>query len=359
MRLLAAALLLASAAPLSAQTMDPSEFPIPAPSTPTAAGPSFAAPHERVKLPSWDGMQTAAGRLLTDFGGGTSAPYGAVAAPASLGALFDGTASLHAPVPVITAPNKKLDGPWTYRFSFGPSRTQYFNTDLHIKTSKVRGTFYGVGLRERTSMEYYEVWKQKNPFNFIDEPTNTMVFSAENTRKKYALNLVVFHPKFLIAGDGLNTDVHFKGEVEGEPVDERVDLNETFGQYQLTKGQLDVQGQFQKIIPIVESRKAGSLQYRPGAGVGVIIGSPYATYINKKKESKEYKGTLAPTGASVSLSNSLTYVFPRDRLSLSFAHDFTAGFMRYTILDGKAVQELVYQNFNVSAGWRLHKGKKR
>lgn len=327
MKLLLAAVLLAAVSPLRAQTTlprfspeEPSALPLPVLSTPTVRAPVSML---RRDTPLFAPSPTLGS--LQDL---------------STGPGFDGA---------------RQDRTWAWRLSMGPMRTSYYGTPLKIRTSAVSLDVSHVALRERHTMHMYKIWEDENPFQFIDEPSNSFLLSAENVKRRYSVNLLVQHPKLLITGEGLNTDVHVNGTIEGQPFESyHYDLNSLYSGYKVTANHYTAFLGIEKIIPVV-SGKLGALTYQPGLYAGIHLG--YSSGIYK---GQSYEGKLGVIGAGVQVDNRLVYHFPKDRVTAALAYHLSASQLKYRFFDGTVAQDLAYQALSFNLGYRLTpKTKKR
>lgn len=265
---------------------------------------------------------------------------------------FDG-AVRGTPPPLVEGERAKGQGEWVLKFRFGPTFTDYYPSDIRLRTSRLQGQLHTVEITERNSMDYYRFWESGHGLKFIDEPSNSFILSAENLKHRFAVNLVVFHPKFLVVSEGTNGSVRFQGTLDGRPVDGRIDLNELFGEYRLTRGLINVQLQFEKIIPLAEG-SGSSLVYAPGVGGGVFLGNSVASYRDPAGgEPRVHTQPYELIGEGFSVSNRLTFSFLQERLSATLAHQLGVAGLSYEVLDGTAEQSLHYQTLTFTIGVKL------
>jgi hypothetical protein len=175
---------------------------------------------------------------------------------------------------------------WTFRFHFGFSRTDYHETDLHIRSSFGNVIVRDVEMHERTSAHHYNPgnWdKVTNAFKWIDEPTNTFTFSME--KKNDVFYLTIFHPKYL------KSILYRKTEVEGETKVEFSDFYESDSFSQVipeghgmiylgnTHMNLVTQIGYGRRIQIFEAPRFGRLTFIPRLDVGVNTGLARSVHI--------------------------------------------------------------------------------
>ncbi len=242
----------------------------------------------------------------------------------------------------------RVDRTWAWRLSMGPMRTSYYNTALKIRTSAVQLDVDNAAIGERHTMHMYKVWEDKNPLQFIDEPSNSFLLSAENLKRRYAVNLLVQHPKFLVTDEGYNTDVRAKGAIDGKPVDSyHYDLGALYPGYKVTANHYLVYLGFEKIVPVA-SGKLGALTYHPGLYAGIHLG-----YSSTWFRGEDYVADLGVIGQGLQVDNRLVYHFPKDRVTAALAYHLNVSKLKYPFVDGTVEQDLNYQALSFNLGYRL------
>lgn len=265
--------------------------------------------------------------------------------------------------PVAMNPEAAAKSKWVLRFTFGPIAVDYFKTDIKIENKYMNLSIKDIKLKQRGNYEAYEVWSNSNGFNplqFIDEATNTGIFSFENQEKGFALNLVISHPKVLIT-DGedprlKNQYADISGTILGKSVDAHMRLNELIPGWRLTYGFMHFKIGAEKIIPLITFRNNSKIKYAPGANVGVYTGGAAVGTITEYDRWSFYHSKEMPfalIGYSGSFSNRITYAFPRDIVTISLIHELTMAHLNYRVYDGRADHDLNNQTINFCVGVKL------
>jgi len=247
------------------------------------------------------------------------------------------------------------DDKWKLGVAFGPRLEKYEPVDVRIKNDRVDVTIKGVEFLQRNSMEYYKFWEAEklgNVFQFIDEPTNQTIITAEKT--DLVVGIKAYHPKTLISlgGDGkpnLNTNVHMQGTVEGKPVDANVNLADTFGAVRLTHKFMNFEAFAQKRFTVAEG-KAGKLTAEVGGGIGVYTGMVNVSY----RDPKDYwnfisynEDKMKPVGGEISLNASVTYMLSGGRVGFGADANITRGKMKYDMMGGTTSHDVKSSSIGV------------
>ncbi len=270
------------------------------------------------------------------------------------------------------------------RLYFGPVRHFYQNTDLRIKLDNGTDfTIHDTPIKERTSMEYYKVWNAKNfgrVFQFIDEPTNTFVLTAQKNKNEYILTYV--HPKYLISwawdepgvGEHHNPLVRISGTHQGQEVDDYTNLATgnsenrnlpIFPEFRNTYRHIQLMVGYGRVFNILESNKGNkiNLNYTPNISVGVHVGKSFVSYAPFENDQQTWysgfdsKNTIQ--GHSLTLGNKIKLSGPKDKFGIFVEHKYNYSKKKYSILDrGTAEHFLNYNSLSIGLHIRLHKGKK-
>jgi len=265
-----------------------------------------------------------------------------------------------------TEPKKDNNG-WKFNFNFGFNRTKYFNTDIHLKSSRINATIKDFEFKERTSAEFYNpsTWKQPmDALRWIDEPTNSFTISAEkNNNIIYA---TAFHPKFL-KKDYQNK--HVIGTVDGIDVDKVIPINKEFDGYNNQPGemhmtrfenthmQMDWQLGYGRRINILNSEKYGSLSYIPSVHAGITTGQHLDVYLKEGKywEYDDYKDKNRIQGPNLSLGNRIQYDYKK--FSVFVENKMTVSHLQHQFLDGTAKYNMKYISTTFGIGFKLFETK--
>ncbi|MFN8578640.1 MAG: hypothetical protein U0354_17570 [Candidatus Sericytochromatia bacterium] len=262
---------------------------------------------------------------------------------------------------------QKDDNKWDFKFQFGYNRTKYFDTEMHLKSSRLDVTVKDFSFKERTSSDFYNPknWEGfQDAFRWIDEPTNSFILNAEN--KNNVLYFTAFHPKFL------KQDYQEKpvtGTVDGVQVDKVMPINEEFDGYnnqpgemhlvrfESTHKQMDWQVGYGRNITLLETQKAGKLVYTPSVHVGVTTGKHLDVYLkpNEYWEFNDYEDKTRIQGANFSVGNRLMYEY--GRFNAFVENRFNFSHLEHQFMDGKAEYNMKYTNTTFGVGMKIFETK--
>jgi len=258
---------------------------------------------------------------------------------------------------------------WKIRFHFGFSRTQYWNTDMHLNSSRVNVLVRDFEFDERTSANYYNPanWTSiDQAFKWIDEPTNTFAFSFE--RDKDVFYFTAFHPKFLKSKD---QQKHVTGTIDGVEVDQVMYLNKPFTGYNNVPGemhlvrfenthyQMDWQIGYGRKLVIFDGEKSGKLSYTPRVDVGLTSGQNYTVYL-KENEYWEYDGFKdrhRVQGVNASIGHRVEY--QRGRVGLHVDQRMVFSRLNQGFMDGTANFNMQYSPITFGVSFDLYTIKKK
>lgn len=263
--------------------------------------------------------------------------------------------------------NKSDDNKWSFKFQFGYNRTKYFDTDMHLKSSRLDVTVKDFSFKERTSSDFYNPknWEGfQDAFRWIDEPTNSFILNAEN--KNNVLYFTAFHPKFLKQD---YQEKHVTGTVDGVQVDKVMPINEEFDGYNNQQGemhlvrfesthkQMDWQVGYGRNITLLETQKAGKLVYTPSVHVGVTSGKHLDVYLkpNEYWEFNDYEDKTRIQGANFSIGNRLMYEY--GKFNAFVENRFNFSHLEHQFMDGKAEYNMKYTNTTFGVGMKIFETK--
>jgi hypothetical protein len=259
---------------------------------------------------------------------------------------------------------------WHIKFFFGYSRAKYLNSDVHVQSTKVNGTFTDFQWKERNSFEYFkleEIKKPGNTFRFIDEPTNT--FGLTLDKGHHVIMFSVFHLKYL--KQKFQT-TQFEGTINGQQVNGMVTEDKAFdGNYQLDPSQMYLrrfENTYWNINPqigygyklnVLGNEKTGKLSYTPYAQVGFMAGTGFTAYKNDQDywTTDGYDQKLQIKGASVSAGQRLDY--QKGVVSVFIDQKFTAAKIDQPFLDGRAKYNLYFAPVTFGFGVEIPTQKKK
>ena len=264
----------------------------------------------------------------------------------------------------LTVSKKDSDGDtWNVKFYFGYSRAKYFNSDVHLQSTRVNVDIKDMEWKERNSFEYFkrESLKGKgNTFRFIDEPTSTMMLTLEKGKNVFLIS--VFHLKYL---KQQFQDKHVTGTLDGVSVNGVIPINEPFdgyndqpGQMHLTRlentyWQADIQGGYGRKFNLLGNEKTGILSFTPYVQGGIYIGSSFSNYrkLDNYWDWDSRSQPIEPKGASITLGQKLEY--EKGRFSLFLDNRATHAQVKHDFLDGKASYKLNFVAGTLGLGFKI------
>ena len=269
----------------------------------------------------------------------------------------------------VRDPLKKPKFNWKIRFYATHSFTTYFDTDMKFRSSRYNVDIKDYTWTERSSREFFnpETWKKEgnNPFQMIDEPTNTFILSLEKDGHEFFLS--AFHPKFL------QTDQtkYMKGTIDGVEVDGIAPINRPFDGYNQAPGEMElVRNQNTHLQMIFEigyghrfklfEGKAGSLVYTPSIGIGVTTGGNYTVVIKEDEwwEFDDYSDKFKVQGFGGNISNRLEYNIPGERFGLVYENKLGFYHQKHGFMDGTQEYNLKFMGNSIGFKFLIYKPKK-
>ncbi len=259
---------------------------------------------------------------------------------------------------------------WHIKFSFGYSRSKYYNSDVHVESSKVNGTFTDFKWQERHSYEYFkldEIKKPGNTFRFLDEPTST--FGLTLDKGHHVIMVSVFHLKYLKQN---HQSTQFDGTINGQGVNGIVTENKPFdGNYNLDPSQMYLrrfENTYWNINPqigygykinVAGNEKTGKLTYTPYAQGGFMAGTGFTAYKNDQDywatdgydQKLQVKGVSASAGQRVDYQKGIVSVFVDQK--------FSAAKIDQPFLDGRAKYNLYFAPVTFGVGVEIPTKKKK
>lgn len=250
--------------------------------------------------------------------------------------------------PEISCPKEDIipKDKWKIRFYAGHSFTQYLNTDITFKSSRYNVEIKNYEWAERSSREFFlpETWKKEgnNPFQMIDEPTNTFVLSIEKNGHEFFLS--AFHPKFLQAENQVK---HIIGNIDGVEVDEVAPVNRPFDGYNQSPGESEVvrnQNTHKEMIyevgyghrfKLLDS-KFGKIDYVPSLGLGLAVGQNYSVLVAKDQwwDFEDGLDDHRIQGVGGSITNRLEFSTPQGRFGVFYENKLGFYKMEHGFMDG-------------------------
>jgi hypothetical protein len=258
---------------------------------------------------------------------------------------------------------------WKLRFYASHSFTTYFNSDISFKSTRYNVEIKDYEWAERGSREFFtaEEWKKEgsNPFQMIDEPTNTFTLSIEKDGHEFFLS--AFHPKFLQASDQVK---YMKGTIDGVAVDGVQDINKPFDTYDQVPGESELvtnrnthkQMTFEigygyrfKLV----SGKLGNISYIPSVGLGVMIGENVNVMI-QQDQWWEFEGNTDKYGVQGfggSITNRIEFNTPKERFGIFYENKLAFYKQEHGFMDGSQKYNLGFMGNSVGMKFMLYNPK--
>lgn len=263
------------------------------------------------------------------------------------------------------------DGRWTIRFYASHSFTHYFNSDVSFHSSRYDVTIRDYEWAERGSRDFFSptTWAKagNNPFQILDEPTNTFTFSIEKDGNEFFLS--AFHPKFLQADHQVK---QMSGTIDGTVVDRVQPVNQPFHGYNLTPGesklvrneftyaQMNYEAGYGRRFVVFNS-KIGNITYVPRIGVGIQMGKGYSAMVKPGAwwDYEESTGSIRYQGFGGSIGNRIEFNSKNERVGVFLDTKVAYYSMKNQFLDGTQKFNLGFLSNNVGVKFRLYHQKPR
>lgn len=263
--------------------------------------------------------------------------------------------------------DKKIKTKWIYRISFGPGFSRYSRADLQINAPTFRGEIKDIHWDQRNSMDYYNVVenirdKDKNFLQFLDEPSNNIMFEAEN-KDKYLIGIRLYHPKMVAraydkdSGDDIkayskNTSLQIDAETKDGNIQGKRDLKDFFWNIELTTRIYTGEVYVNKIFPIIPKKKKskwGALNLQAGVSAGFYGGFAKNNYIiSPEAGDPEGKNPWKVIGYTLGVNQRLSYSMFNQRIELSVVHNLNMSSLKFKMIDGEAkIPRLISENLSM------------
>lgn len=235
---------------------------------------------------------------------------------------------------------------WKVRLYASHSFTTYFDSDIQFRSTRYNVDIKDYSWAERSSREFFspETWKEEgnNPFQMIDEPSNTFTASIEKNGNEFFIQ--AFHPKFLQAPDQVK---YMKGTIDGVWVDGTAPVNKPFDGYDQVPGESELVGNanthrqmtfevgYGRRFNLVKN-KYGSITYVPSIAVGVMVGNNHSTYLaeNEWWEFDSYDDAYGIQGFGGSITNRIELNSPKERFGIFYENKLSLYRQQHGFLDG-------------------------
>jgi hypothetical protein len=266
-------------------------------------------------------------------------------------------------------PAKVSGDKWKIRLYTSHSFTTYFNSDLKIDSTRYQVSIQDYEWAERGSRDFFlpETWRKEgnNPFQVLDEPTNTFTVSIEKDGTEFFLS--AFHPKYLQKEGQIK---QMTGTIDGVTIDRMQAVNTPFYGYVHTPGESKIvqnrcthrQMEFTvgagKRFTLADG-KAGSLVYTPSIATGVMTG-PCVSQVVKQGEWWEFEGNtdrMRVQGFGGNVTNRLEFNTPNERFGLFYENKLGLYHMKHGFLDGTQEYNLGFMGNSVGMKFMIHNPK--
>lgn len=262
--------------------------------------------------------------------------------------------------------DRKPEDKWKVRFYASHSFTTYFNSDVTFQSSRYNVTIKDYEWAERSSREFFlpETWKKEgnNPFQMIDEPSNTFTVSIEKNGHEFFLS--AFHLKFLQAENQVK---HISGTIDGVAVDGMAPVNKPFDGYDQVPGeselvrnenthrQMTFELGYGHRFKLLDS-KIGSISYVPSIGLGVMMGNNLTVVIKPGEwwEFDDYQETFGVQGFGGSVTNRIEFNSKKERVGFFYENKLGYYKQKHAFMDGTQKYNLGFSGNSVGVKFMIH-----
>ena len=241
---------------------------------------------------------------------------------------------------------------WKIRLYASHSFTTYFHSDVKFNSSRYQVEVKDYEWAERGSRSYFNpaYWGEegRNPFQFIDEPSNTFTVSIEKNGNEFFLTS--FHPKYLQKDGQVKTMV---GTVDGVAVNGplAVPIVENRNTYR----QITLEGGYGHRFKLLDSRH-GNLTYVPSVSAGIMIGG------NVSRVTDPATGGATPAdqdafrvqGFGGSLTNRIEFNTKKERFGIFYENKLSGFDLKHGFEDGTQSYRLGYMGNSVGVKFMLY-----
>lgn len=231
----------------------------------------------------------------------------------------------------------------------------YGNSNIHIKQPGLDTdvVISGVKHDQRTSMSYLAGKPRFAP----DEPQFDAGVGVQ-FENKFGIDLNLKHNKIIT--DGYDQEVHFKGKIHGQQIDETAPLNSFINHYELTKGntQISLQGTYTVDLPAPKNHK---FSFITKAGPSAIVSYSRAEMKTPDGNFERNMSSLNLVGFGGIIENGLRYELPKSmgRVSVELSHSLSyLNFTNYPVLEGTGSHSQFANQFSIKLGKSFDFSKK-
>ncbi len=250
---------------------------------------------------------------------------------------------------------------WKFNFYFSHAFTHYFKNDITFNSSRYQVLVKDYQWDERHSRQYYlpATWAREgnNPFQWIDEPTNTFVISMEKDNNEIFVSL--FHPKYLQNNDQIN---YMTGTIDGVEVDGYKSVQEPFpgwvnniGDMRLIRNenthlQMEFAVGYGRKIDIFKSDSIGNFTLTPGISIALMTGRTFVVIAKPGTwwQYEDYTDKYGVQGFGGNLHTKLEWSLPKEQFGIFFEGKIGIYSMEHGFInDGTQSYNLKYASGNV------------
>jgi hypothetical protein len=265
--------------------------------------------------------------------------------------------------------NNEKNDKWKIRFYASHSFTTYFSTDMKFRSSRYNVDIDNYEWQERGSRDFFqpETWKKEgnNPFQMIDEPSNTFTLSIEKNGNEFFLS--AFHPKFLQQVGQVKPMV---GTVDGVAVDGNLPINRPVDHYSPVPGEMRlVRNQNTHMQMMFEvgyghrfkllEGKTGSIVYVPSLALGVTTGQNLTVTVEEGKywdfEEHQQKNSIQGFGGTI--TNRVEVNSKNERFGLFVENRFSLYKQKHGFMDGTQEYDLKLMGNSVGIKFMIYNPK--
>lgn len=214
------------------------------------------------------------------------------------------------------------DGRWEFKLYYGFTKTNYFPTDIHLKTDEFSATLVDQDLVERNSAHWYNILekgrKLKDILKFIDEPTTTMGASVSNEHNTFGFYMR--HPKYMksflyrkVTGEDGSSRFEFSEIGESDDFSQEIPEGWNLGYLGETHKHMDWGLYYARRMYLLRSGK-WKITYNPGVEFGISTGQARSVQIIPGQAWNDFNAKPGIQGYTIGVSHRIE--FSRGRLNI-------------------------------------------
>ena len=260
--------------------------------------------------------------------------------PAKLGAACT-------PTPSATPKDR-----WKVRLYASHSFTTYFNSDVKFNSSHYQVEIKDYEWAERGSRSYFnpKYWGEegRNPFQFIDEPSNTFTLSIEKDGHEFFLTS--FHPKYLQKDNQTKVAT---GTIDGQAVNGPIAV--PIVENRNTYRQITLEAGYGHRFKLVDTRY-GNLTYVPSVSAGIMIGGNVSRVQDPVTgvPTEEDQDAFRVQGFGGSLTNRVEFNTAKERFGIFYENKVSMFDLKQGFQDGTQQYRLGFMGNSVGMKFMLY-----